>query len=324
MNKLLIICGPTATGKTELAIKLAKKFSGEIVSADSRQVYRGMDVGTGKDIENFKFQISNVKSISNDKFQIGYYLIDGAKIWLYDVVKPDREFSVADYYQLAWGTMGDIWARGKLPFLAGGTGFYIKAVIDGIKSLGIEPDWELRKILSDKDIKILGEELKKINPVRWEGMNESDRKNPRRLIRAIEIVISGKQQNSLRPTKPYALNPLFIGLTAPYRLLYQRIDERVDERIKNGAVEEVGNLLKKGYRWDLPSMSAMGYREFKPFFEKTATLGEVVQRWKFDEHGLTRRQMSWFRKDPRINWFNVADSEWESKVEELINGWYTT
>lgn len=318
MNKLLIICGLTATGKTELGIKLAKKLGGEIVSADSRQVYKGMDVGTGKEVASIKYKVLSIK-IKNQKLRV--YKLNQVPIWLWDVMRPGEEFSAAQYCDLAWGVTEDIWRRGKLPILVGGTGFYIKAVLDGIESLGIKPDWGLRKILGDKDIKILGEELKKINPERWEGMNESDRRNPRRLIRAIEIATSGKQQNTLYP-KPYTLNPLFIGLTAPYQYLYRRIDERVEERVKRGAVEEVENLLKKGYGWNLPSMSGMGYREFKPFFEKTATLEEVIQRWKFDEHGYARRQMSWFRKDPRIRWFDITEPEWKSRVEELVRKWY--
>ena len=139
MEKLLIICGPTATGKTKLGIKLAKKFNGEIVSADSRQVYKGMDIGTGKEVED------------------GKWVVDEIPIWLLDIVNPDYRFNVADYKKCADVVLDDIWKQGKLPILVGGTGFYIKAVIDGIGTMGVPPDWELRKILSAKDTKILSD-----------------------------------------------------------------------------------------------------------------------------------------------------------------------
>ena len=187
MDKLLIICGPTATGKTDLAIRLAKKFGGEVISADSRQVYKGMNIGTGKDISNFKFQIDFKFQISNFKFKVGYYQVDGIKIWLYDIVKPDYQFNVADYKECADLVTFDILNRGKLPILVGGTGLYIKAVVSGIETLGVPSDWKLRERLLHCSIASLLEQLKKLDPDRWEEMNESDRNNPRRLVRAIEI-----------------------------------------------------------------------------------------------------------------------------------------
>lgn len=336
MGKLLVICGPTATGKTELAIKLAQKLDGEIVSADSRQVYRGMDVGTGKDVENFKFPSQSylapsgtIRTRRKERFwtgkQIGYYLVNGIKIWLYDVVEPKEEFSVAQYFKITKVVIKDIWQRGKLPILVGGSGFYIKALTHGIESLGIEPDWELRKKLSNLEINQLRANLAKIWPERWKIMNESDRKNPRRLIRAIEI--ARKYQNPNIKIQNYKskiknLDTLFIGLTAPYPVLYRRIDKRVEERVKKGVVEEIKTLLKKGYGWDLPSMSGMGYREFRDFFEKRANFEEAVQRWKWDEHQYARRQMTWFKKDPRIHWFPITDPDLTEKMERLIRTWY--
>lgn len=307
MNKLLVICGPTATGKTGLAVKLAKKFSsrgrpasgwnGELISADSRQVYRGMDIGTGKD---------HPKEM---------------KIHLIDVVAPNQEFSVAQYVNLAWKVISDIWKRKKLPIIVGGTGFYIKGLIDGIETLGVPPDWELRKKLSNLDIKKLREILEKTCPERMREMNESDRNNPRRLIRAIEIASVGVP-SQLHPAS-YTLNPLFIGLTTPYKTLYQQIDKRVIQRVKMGAEKEVRRLLKKGYSWDLPAMNSMGYIQWQPFFEGKVTKDEVIQRWKFTEHAYARRQMTWFKKDKRINWFDISLKGWENKVEDLVRKWYS-
>ena len=167
MNRLLVICGPTATGKTALAINLAKNFKGEIVSADSRQVYKGMDIGTGKDLP--KFSIFNFQ-FSIDKKQIGYFLLEEVPVWLYDVVEPDYRFNVADYVECASRVIQDIWQRKKLPILVGGTGFYIKALIDGIETLGVPPDWKLREKLSNCQI------VKFIERVKFPALAKNERK----------------------------------------------------------------------------------------------------------------------------------------------------
>lgn len=305
-NKLLIICGPTATGKTALAVKLAKKFNGEVISADSRQVYRGMDIGTGKDLP---------------------HRLEGIPIWLYDVAEPDQLFSAADYYRLAWRVIEDIWQRRKLPILVGGTGFYIKVVVEGIGSLGISPDWKLRKQLSNLAIEDLRKKLKELSLEGWEIMNESDRQNPRRLIRAIEIaskIGSSKLKVKSYNTKLKIKSCLFLGLTASHKALYARIDKRVERQMKMGAEGEVEKLLKK-YRWENSVLQVtLGYQEWRPYFEKKSTREEVIERWKYDEHAYARRQMTWFKKEKRINWFDITQKEWENKVEKLISDWYTS
>jgi tRNA dimethylallyltransferase len=321
MNKLLVICGPTATGKTGLGIKLAKKYNGELVSADSRQVYQGMDIITGKDRPK------------------------ETRIWLYDVAEPNQKFSVADYYDLAWKAINDIWKRGKLPILVGGTGFYLKAVLEGIGTMGIGPDWKLRSKLSNYQINELQIYLKKMDRKRWERMNESDRKNPRRLIRAIEIAMQVKSSHSKGiPTgklkvqsdnsKFKSFDKLLIGLTAPLGVLYKRIDERVEERVKMGAEKELKRLIEKGYHWDNSVLgTTIGYQEWRDFFEGKASKEEVIQRWKYDEHKLARRQMTWFKKVLRHpstplrvkaqgKWFEIDKEGWQEEVEKLVGSWY--
>lgn len=301
MNKLLVICGPTATGKTGLALKLAQRFNGELISADSRQVYKGMDIGTGKDLP------------------------PDVKIWLYDVVNPDKEFSVAHYYKLAWETIKKTWQRKKLPILVGGTGLYIKAIIDGIDTLGIPEDSNLRKELEKKDVSYLQKKLKEINPFQLEKMNQSDRKNPRRLIRAIEISINppaGGQVSSIKNNLKKDNDPLFVGLTASREVLYKRIDERVEKRVRQGIVEEISRLLKKGYSWNLPAMSGLGYRQWKEFFEGKETEKEATQKWKYAEHAYARRQLTWFKKDKRIIWYDINDSDYKDKIVAQVSTWY--
>ena len=313
MKKLLIISGPTASGKTSLAFSLAKKFDGELISADSRQMYRKMDIVTGKEID------------------------EKIKTRLIDVVAPDEQFSVSHYYQLAWKAIEDIRQRKKLPIIVGGTGFYIKAVLDGIETMGIAPDWKLRGEFETLTVDQLQEKLKQLDAKRWDRMNESDRKNPRRLVRAIEVTtlsghpersegslanarIADKRRDS-SATPQNDISVLWIGLTVPNTILYQRIDQRVEERLKMGAVEETKELAKK-YGWDIPSMTGQGYRQLRGFVEGKLSLEEGVKRWKFAEHEYARRQMTWFKKDKRIVWFDISDSKFQEKVEERLREWY--
>jgi len=270
-NKLLVICGPTAIGKTALAATLAKKFNGELISADSRQVYRGMDIVTGKDRP-------------------------GVPVWLYDVVNPDEEFSVSHWVKLASHAIADIQKRNKLPIVVGGTGLYIHALLKPFDTINIPPDSILRAQLSTFSKEQLQEKLKVIAPNIWKELNISDRNNPRRLIRKIEIKESkidvNKQQN--------LFDYLMIGLTASLSKLDQRIDKRFAKRVQQGMNEEINILIKK-YKSDLPSMSAIG----------------------LNEHAYARRQMTWFKKQPDIRWFDITKPELESDVTAEVSTWYT-
>jgi tRNA dimethylallyltransferase len=266
MNKLLIICGPTATGKTTLAAMLAKKFNGELVSADSRQVYRGMDLVTGKDKPD-------------------------VPVWLYDVVAPNEEFSVSHWVRLAKDAIADITKRNKLPIVVGGTGLYIHALIHPFETIDIPPNKALRNKLQTLTVA----ELQKM--VKRSDMNYSDWQNPRRLIRKIEIAKGEKIHK--KQEKIYAT--LLIGLTAPLPILYARIDKRFAQRIQQGMKEEIDMLIKK-YGRDFPSMTAIG----------------------LNEHAYVRRQLTWFKKQKGIHWFDVTDAEVSGKVTALVRAWYTT
>ena len=230
MTKILIICGPTATGKTALAAKLAKKFNGELISADSRQVYQGMDIVTGKDHPG------------------------GVKIHGLDLVKPDEEFSVAHFVKIARTLINQIRLKKKLPIIVGETGLYINSLVNPPQTLAVKPDWQLRQALAEKSVSELQEQLKKINPARFSSMNHSDQLNPRRLIRAIEV---GELHGSSRKSGD---DVLWIGLNTNKSTLDQKIAERVKTRVKAGAIKE-WQKLKAKYSSKLPSMSGIGYRQ---------------------------------------------------------------
>lgn len=332
MNKLLIICGPTATGKTNLGVYLAKKFTGEIVSADSRQVYQGMDIITGKDLPvNSEFipiqSGQNAKlNIKDEKFSIGYREKDGIPIWLVDIVEPNYIFNVGEYVKLARIVVDDIWSRGKLPIVVGGTGLYIKALTVPLSLVIIPPNKLLRDELSKFDRAKLAERLAEINPEKWSEMNESDRLNPRRLIRAIEISYALKKQSLTNNTylNQYSRDALFIGLTTPSKkLLYKLIDQRIEERVKKGAIGEVWQIFQKGYSLDLPSLSSSGYRSLLQYFQKGISLDGAIQKWKYVEHEYARKQLTWFKRDGRIHWFDVYKKDYLEKIEVLVRKWYT-
>lgn len=354
MNKLLVICGPTAIGKTALGIKLAKKLNGEIVSADSRQVYKGMDIGTGKDIGNSKLKIparfsrcstrliqscftreSQVGKQNSKDYTVGYRLVEDIPIWLVDVCLPDEKFSVAHWVKFANLVIKDIWKRKKLPIIVGGTGFWIKALTEEIDSIGIPQDWKLRKKLSNYPIVKLSNLLKKLDPKKWRGMNKSDRKNPHRLIRAIEIArVKEQEQIKRKISQKKAIaakcDILLIGLKAENKVLYQRIDKRVDERVKAEVEKEIKNLLKAGYSFRNSVLgTTIGYKEWrsyiknsKHYFEESKLKEEVIQRWKFSEHAYARRQMTWFKKMSKIKWFEITKPDWQKDVVKLITSWY--
>jgi tRNA dimethylallyltransferase len=318
-NKLLVICGPTSTGKTTLAITLAKKYSGEVVSADSRQVYRGMNIGTGKDLPKG----ARIKFPWFGRY--GYYEIEGIKIWGYDLADPRHEFSIAQYLKFAERIVGDIIKRGKLPILAGGTGLYIKGVVDGIPTAEIPRNNSLRKNLEGKAVDELFEMLAQIDSLRAGQMNSSDKKNPRRLIRAIEVAtwkIDNFKKGEKMGKKKSDLSVLLIGLNAPEKFLEKKIKLRVAQRIRDGIIEEVRGLLKGRVDWNMQSMSSIGYRQWKDYFEGKMREGEVVKKWEEEERRYAKRQTTWFKKDRRIKWFDSSKPGFTEKVEKSVEKWY--
>jgi tRNA dimethylallyltransferase len=320
-NKLLVICGPTSTGKTTLAIELAKKFNGELISADSRQVYKGMDIGTGKDIPKG----TKIKLPWFQKY--GYYEVGGAKIWGYDLADPRHEFNVAQYIKFAGRIISDIVKRGKVPILVGGTGLYIKAVVDGIATASIPKNNLLRKNLEKATAEELFEKLAQMDSFKAGQMNASDKKNPRRLIRAIEVAmwkINNGQKEKEIAKKKKDFEVLMIGLTAPEKFISARISSRVARRVEAGIKKEVQDLLKKHVTWEMPSMSSMGYRQWKDYFDGKRSEAEVIRDWEGEENKYIKRQMVWFKKDKRIHWFDITEAKYPENVEKSVEKWYST
>ncbi len=301
MDKILVVCGPTAVGKTSFAIDIAKQIGGEIVSADSRQVEKGMDIITGKDLpENAQLVISNLQW--RDK-KLGYYQIDGVKVWLYDIVSPDEEFNVSFWKECAELIISDIISRGARPIVVGGTGLYIKSLTTKMDTISIKPDKILRNRLANFTREELFEYLNNINHQKALSLNESDKKNPRRLIRAIEIASA----TSARNDNGVEYSFLKIGLKSTLDNIFSRIDQKIQERISRGAKKEF-DLITHKYDRNLPSMTSTGYSDW--------------EKWALREKQYVKRQMTWFTKEPDIHWFDVQDEPWRGKAVSLVNNWY--
>lgn len=296
---LIVIFGPTGVGKSALALTLAQEYDGEIVSADSRQVYKGMDIGTDKPTEE-------------ERRLVSHHLID--------LVSPDEEFTLARYQLLAYQAIDDIHRRGRAPFLAGGTALYIKAVIEGWRIPHVIPDPELRHRLELRaeleGADILHAELRRIDPVAAEGITPG---NTRRVVRALEVYYSaGKRISELRGKHPPAYRILKFGLTMDRQQLYERIDRRVDTMIERGLVTEVRCLMDQGYGLDLPSMSGLGYREIGQHLTGQMSLEEAVQKIKFNTHRFVRHQYVWFRREQEVNWLDMSEPDAVTRARMMV------
>lgn len=309
--RILVIEGPTRTGKTQLAIALAKKFSGELISADSRQVYMGMDIGTGK-----KPGRDEKEEIVSGK---GKWVIDGIPIYLYDVVKPDERFSVYQYLQIARSVLEMIRRKNKLPILVGGTGFYIKGLLDGIETLMIPPDQKLRSRLEKLPVHTLYQKLVVYDPKKAKGLNPSDRQNPRRLIRALEVASSKKQREGVTHHPP-RINSLIVGLTASRETLNKRADLWVEKIVEEGLISEVKTLLSHGYR-NTPAIGSIIYRPTVDYLSGQLTEQELKEKLKNQMHSYIRRQITFFKKDKRILWFNIEEKNVKGKVANIVAKW---
>jgi len=301
---LVVILGPTAVGKTEVSIQLAERMKGEIISADSRLFFRGMDIGTAK---------PTIK----ERSRVPHYLID--------VALPDEIWSLGKYKSEAQRAIEFVYAHGNLPFLVGGTGQYIRAVTEGWTIPCVKPSHALREALEEW-VKRIGKEglhhrLAYLDPVAAEKI---DYRNLRRTVRAMEVILlTGKRFSEQRRKEPSKYDVLQMGVIRPREKLYERVDARIEEMIKNGLVSEVEALLAKGYPPDLPTLSAIGYREIVSHLSGNIGLDEAIRDIKRNSRILVRRQANWFKADdPNIHWFDMC-KQTVFEMSAFIDQWLT-
>jgi tRNA dimethylallyltransferase len=298
-SKLIVVLGPTASGKSALGIELARRFRGEIVSADSRQVYRGLDIGTAK-------------VTPAERALVPHHLLD--------VVDVQEVYTVSQYQQAAIAAINSILERGHQPLLVGGSPHYIQAVVDHLDIPRIPPQPELRTRLETRTLSELLVQLEELDPA---SAATIDRNNPRRVIRALEVcIVSGKPFSQQRRVASPLYESLLLGIRWPRDMLYRRIDARVDERMQQGMVQEVQSLLDRGISYERLEALGLEYRFISRWLRgEFGSEAEMVQRLKYAIHDFTRRQLTWFRRDQRIVWIDGGDKMLEISnqvVEEFL------
>lgn len=298
MENLVIITGPTGIGKTELSLELAKKYKGEIISSDSMQIYKKLNIGTAK--------------IDLDKTSIPHHMID--------IIEPSDNFTVADFKSSARKIITDINNKGGLPFLVGGTGLYINSLVYNLDFTETEPDYEyrdeLREILEEEGSEFLYEKLQDQDRNMAEKIHKN---NGQRIIRALEILKSGnkKGDNFREENKDY--NLIYIGLNMDRANLYEKINQRVDKMIDLGLIDEVKNLLDEGLDKNSQSLKAIGYKEVISYLDGEIDFDEMVGLIKKNSRHYAKRQLTWFRRDKRIKWFDRESDTILSDIENYID-----
>lgn len=285
---LLAIVGPTAAGKTALSLQLGRLLDGEIISADSRQVYRYMDIGTAK-------------ATAEEQARVPHHLID--------IVDPDEPYNVALYHNDAVIAIQEVSSGDKKPLVVGGSGLYVKSITGGLALPNVPPDsayrHELEATAKNEGVESVWQELYRADPVAAESIGHH---NLRRMIRALEVWrLTGKPFSAGTPASKPQWDVITVGLTMDRGLLYNRIDRRVEWMVENGIIDETRQLLDMGYGWELPSMSGLGYRQVGEYLRGESSLDEAIQKIKHQTHRYARQQYTWFRlDDPKIQWFDAS------------------
>ncbi len=302
LPKVLFIVGQTASGKTALAIALAKQFNGAIINADSRQVYKKMNILTAKPLRD----PNNTRS---------EYLVEGIKHYLIDICDPGKTFTLADFKKQAQEAIKEILEHGQLPIIVGGTGLYIWSLVDNLDIPAIAPNKKLRDSLEEKSLADLVKLLKNNDPQTAEKI---DLKNKRRVLRALEVSLSSGESFAKQATKSdFIYDSLQIGLRWHRAEIFKRIEHRIDEQIKNGALEETKKLLKD-YPINLPSLTSIGYKQIGAFLKGECSLEEAVAQFKRDTRHYAKRQETWFKRDDRIQWIEKNDTEMAVKLVKVF------
>lgn len=312
--KLLCILGLTSTGKTDLAISLASKLNGEIISADSRQVYKYLDIGTGK-------KPSQRLTI---KIQKDCWEINNIKVWMYDVAMPAEQFNLYEYVTQAAEVIKKISARGKLPIIVGGTGLYIRSLTEGVSDFGSDSD-EFREELESLELEEIKERINKKNTKLLLSLNLSEISNKRRLIRLLERLSSksiGKSFSGLGES----FDILKIGLTGDRKIINKRIDERVLVRIKEGMIEESKDLInRKILTFERMKILGLEYGVLADFLQgKIESREKLIETLQIKIHQFAKRQMTWFKKEKNVEWVDTTDTNFINNVESRVLSWYNT
>jgi tRNA dimethylallyltransferase len=298
---LVVILGPTGVGKSEIAIQLAEKFAGEIVSADSRLFYKGMDIGTAK-------------PTLEERQRVPHHLID--------VANPDETWSLGIFQKEAYSAIKKITNRKHLPFLVGGTGQFVHSIIEGWNIPSVEPNLYLREVLTQWAKRIGSVELhKKLAILDPQAATLIDHANQRRTIRALEVILlTGKRYSDQKKRGDLLFHSLILGLTCPRPELYKRIDDRIYRMINSGFIEEVQQLLELGYSPELPTLSAIGYGDIVAYIQGKISLDEAILNMKRRTRIFIRRQANWFKEtDSQINWFQIGERTLDDFASMITN-----
>ncbi len=304
LPRVLCIVGPTSSGKTDLGIELAKKFHGEVINADARQVYKWFSLGTGKP-QDGKWVVRGGKRV---------FMVQDIPHHLMDVLMPKKIFTVAEWRKRAMKTVHEIIARGHLPIVVGGTGLYVQALVDNYHIPSVPPQAAYREAMESKTLDELLALLHQVDP----GASKVvDMQNRRRVVRALEVVTyTGKSFASQRSKEEPEAEFLMIAVNRPREELYARINQQVDHMVENGWAKEIRSLHERGIDWDAPAMTAIGYREIAAFVRGECTLEEAVEKTKMATRHYAKRQMTWFKRDTRIHWIDEPE-----EATALVKKW---
>lgn len=312
MKKVIHIVGPTAVGKTKLAVFLAKEFDGTLVSADSIQAYKGLDIVSGKDLP--KGSQFNLLHRGKNGVSVGYYLFDNIRIFLLDVVDSSFSFNSFIFQEIAKGVIKDIFSQNKQPIVVGGTGLYVQSLINKNIFTASPSQQKLRKGLEELSVAQLQEKVRVISKELYHSLNNSDKNNPRRLVRIIE------NKGSLgKVLQPFSRDGhIIIGLECDREELKKRIDKRVDERINDGALEEAKKLFETYSQLSPQIKSANGYKHLFSFLNGEINWDECLYRWKVSEYRHAKNQMTWFKKYSMATWFDIEEEDYQSSIVKVI------
>ncbi len=305
MKILPVLYGPTAVGKTALALRLAQQLRGELISADSRQIYRFLNIGTGKDLPPRAKFVSQPQPVALKDLPLhwGYWQLAGTKVWLLDLLDPCRHFSAVAWARAAAWLVGDIFRRRRQPIVVGGSGFYLRVLLDGV-DYQVAPNWSRRRRWQKMPLAKLQMMLKETWAERWQQLNQADRQNRYRLLRSLEIAQTGRRRQRQRFLPP-ELIIRGVWLRRPLPVLQQRIYRRVQQRLETGLLPEIATLLARGYHWRCPGLKTMAYWQWRPFFQRQASFFNSVLNWYQAEKKYARRQQLWFRHDQRFRFFSA-------------------